>query len=348
MKGSEDLGGGLHAVFQLENGLNLNNGALAQNGLEFGRQAYLGLSSDRYGTVLLGRQYDKVVDYIGPLIFADGIGTAYSALPGDLNNTNNSTGRVNNAIKYNSPTINGLSFGALYSLGGVAGEPARNQVYSFGVGYTNGPVNAAVAFLHVNQPNSSFFSNSAIAAGSLGTATTSATNSIYGGFANANSYQVAAAGINYAIGPAVIGLVYSNTQFQNLGSGLSSIGNGIPAGTGVGTAIFNAAEVNLTWHFTPALSVGGAYSYTAGSSVQGINNAATGAVGTSGGSKYNEFSLAADYALSARTDTYIAGVYQIASGTDSTGLHAQADLNSLTPSSNNKQAIVRVGLRHKF
>src|ERR1700731_4789963 len=43
LKGSEDLGGGLKTVFQLENGFNVNTGKLGQGGLEFGRQAYVGL-----------------------------------------------------------------------------------------------------------------------------------------------------------------------------------------------------------------------------------------------------------------------------------------------------------------
>jgi predicted porin len=38
LKGAEDIGGGLRAIFQLENGFNVNNGRLLQGGLEFGRQ----------------------------------------------------------------------------------------------------------------------------------------------------------------------------------------------------------------------------------------------------------------------------------------------------------------------
>ena len=41
IKGTEDLGGGYQAIFTLENGFALNNGALGQGGLEFGRQAFV-------------------------------------------------------------------------------------------------------------------------------------------------------------------------------------------------------------------------------------------------------------------------------------------------------------------
>src|ERR1700712_516811 len=62
LRGTEDLGGGLKAIFVLENGFDVNTGKLGQSGLEFGRSAYVGLSSAQFGTVTLGRQYDSVVD----------------------------------------------------------------------------------------------------------------------------------------------------------------------------------------------------------------------------------------------------------------------------------------------
>ena len=67
LRGSEDLGGGLKAIFTLENGFNIANGNLGQNSREFGRQAFVGLASDQFGSVTLGRQYDSAVDYLGPL-----------------------------------------------------------------------------------------------------------------------------------------------------------------------------------------------------------------------------------------------------------------------------------------
>lgn len=76
LRGTEDLGGGLKAIFVLENGFDVNSGKLGQGGLMFGRQAYVGLSS-QFGTVTLGRQYDSVVDYVGPWkLVINGAGTS--------------------------------------------------------------------------------------------------------------------------------------------------------------------------------------------------------------------------------------------------------------------------------
>src|SRR5471030_3350083 len=50
LKGSEDLGGGLKTIFQLENGFNSTTGKLSQGGREFGRPAFVGLSGTSWGT----------------------------------------------------------------------------------------------------------------------------------------------------------------------------------------------------------------------------------------------------------------------------------------------------------
>ena len=70
-RGTEDLGGGLSAVFLLENGFNADTGA-AQGGTRlFNRGAYVGLSSKTAGTVTLGRQY---VPIFWPFLFSDDTG----------------------------------------------------------------------------------------------------------------------------------------------------------------------------------------------------------------------------------------------------------------------------------
>jgi predicted porin len=99
-------------------------------------------------------------------------------------------------------------------------------------------------------------------------------------------------------------------------------------------ATFNSVEADFQYQFTPALSLGVAYNCTVG------NNA--------NDAKYHQGSIGADYAVSKRTDFYVIGVLQHASGTDSTGHAARAALNGLTASSSDQQAAVRIAIRHKF
>ncbi|MFP3570068.1 porin, partial [Paraburkholderia sp. SIMBA_030] len=115
LKGSEDLGGGYKAIFKLENGFNINTGKLGQDSSMFGRQAYVGLSSDHYGTITLGRQYDTSVDDYGfaSLTAAGNWAGDISAHPFDNDNADWDY-RVNNAVKYVSPTWRGLTGEAMY------------------------------------------------------------------------------------------------------------------------------------------------------------------------------------------------------------------------------------------
>ena len=334
LKGVEDLGGGLKAIFTLENGFDPSTGKLGQGGLEFGRQAFVGLSSS-FGTVTLGRQYDMNVDFVAPLEAASQWSGNIGAHPGDLDNLNNAY-RTNNAIKFRSVSYGGFSFGGLYSLGGVAGDATRNQIWSLGAGYANGPLILGVGYINARNPNVSFFGNS-----TSGTASATVANSVYpvfSGYLSAHTYQTISAGAAYNIGALTVGGVYSNIAFKGLGD-TSSGPN--PSGYS-GNATFNSAELNVKYQLTPALLIGAAYSYTAGNSV-------TSATGRNEGATYNQGEIAVDYFLSKRTDVYAIGVYQKASGTDSRNRDAVASINNQSsPSSNDHQAVIRVGLRHKF
>lgn len=339
MRGTEDLGGGLKAIFVLENGFDLNTGRLNQGGAEFGRQAYIGLSNG-LGTLTIGRQYDSVVDYVGQLEAGDQWGGYLAAHPDDLDNFNNAN-RVNNAIKYASPNFSGLTFGGLYSLGGVAGDFNRNQIWSVGANYTQGPLVLAAGFLAVRDPNFALFGNvpsSSTTGNNIGSQGPIQGSPVISGFATAKNYQVIGAAGAYAIGAATLGLTYSNVKFKDLGSVAVVTAGGTPAAPGyTGNASFNNGEINFRYQFTPALLAGVAYDYTKG----------TGAAGQPG-STYHQGSIGADYFLSKRTDVYLVAVYQKASGTDSTGHPAVASINVLTPSNNDRQAVVRVAIRHKF
>jgi predicted porin len=333
LRGAEDLGGGMKAIFVLENGFDVSSGKLAQGGLMFGRQAYVGLSSG-IGSLTFGRQYDSVVDYVGPLATADQWASSMNAHPGDLDNFNNSY-RTNNTIKYTSANYAGLTFGGTYSLGGVAGDIAANQIWSLGAGYVNGPLTLGVGYLNARTPaanSGSMFGNN-----TSSSTPSSVTTPVYSGFVSANTYQVIGAGGAYTFGAATIGATYSNIKFMNLGAVASLNAKGY-----TGTATFNNAEINAKYQLTPALLVGAAFNYTKSGDV----SESTGAINP--GAKYFQTALGVDYFLSKRSDVYLVGVYQTATGTDSTGNSAVAVINTQGASSSDRQAFVRVGIRHKF
>ncbi|MGE8449215.1 MAG: porin, partial [Pseudomonadales bacterium] len=55
LRGVEDLGNGLKGVFVLEGGMALDSGMAVQGGRLFGRKAYVGIDSSRFGQITLGR-----------------------------------------------------------------------------------------------------------------------------------------------------------------------------------------------------------------------------------------------------------------------------------------------------
>jgi GBP family porin len=315
LRGAEDLGGGLKAIFTLENGFNVNNGTLGQGGREFGRQAFVGLSSIDYGSVTLGRQYDSMVDYVGPLALT---GTQYGgthfAHPFNNDNLNNNSFSINNSIKYQSVNYAGFRFGGLYGFSNAAGAFANNRAYSVGMSYSWGPLNLAAGYLHLNngatsQAAANFNSNGAVTDGQTLVAA---------------RQQTWGAGANYAFGPAIVGFVYTQTNLTQIFQ------------TGLSTHIQNF-EGNIRYNLTSALNVAGAYTYSRAGGNAG-----------SGSPHWNQVGLQTDYNLSKRTDVYLQSVYQSVSTSRNTVLGV-AFINGLSaPSSTNNQVEVTAGLRHRF
>ena len=325
LRGTEDLGGGLKALFVLENGFNSGNGTLGQGGALFGRQAYVGLSQNNVGSLTFGRQYSFSTDYLGGNYSTGGQTVAgnYAYHINDVDQLTSS--RINNAVKFSSANFSGFTFGALYGFsnqaGAFAGAPATgttaapvagsSRAYSFGVNYANGPFAAGAAYTDIRYPSQATTTQSS----------TSMANVTTGTIRDLRTFGV---GGRYSIGAATLWALYTNTHFTPV--------------TG-GSTTFAAYEAGAKYAFTPALTAGAGYTYM---HLSGANKG-----------HWNQADLSVDYALSKRTDVYALGIYQIASGRNGTQ-DVQAQIGSSTsffgpsgPGADNQLAF-RVGVRHRF
>ena len=129
-RGAEDLGGGLRAVFTVEQGFAPDTGGLSQGGRAFGRQAFVGLAGD-WGTLTFGRQYTMLFwsilesDVLGPAIY--GTGSLDPYIP---------NARADNALAWRG-SFGGWMLGATYS-------PGRDAVNAGNPAGTNCPGELAV------------------------------------------------------------------------------------------------------------------------------------------------------------------------------------------------------------
>jgi len=155
LRGSEDLGDGLRAVFQLESGFSSRNGNPGQGQRLFGRQATLGLASDSWGQLDFGRQTNMASKYFGDI---DPMAAAYtqSNLGHGIGSVN--TRRLSNMVMYRTPDIDGFQFGIGYSFNTTDGTQEfrtrhNNRSLTTGLRYLNGPLNVAVSFDQVRAAN---------------------------------------------------------------------------------------------------------------------------------------------------------------------------------------------------
>jgi predicted porin len=324
LRGREDLGGAVAAVFALENGFSGTSGALSQKGVDlFGRQASVGIGSKTAGTLTFGRQYDPILDFVTPLgASGPGWGGNLAVHPYDNDDSNRNL-RINHAVKYTSPTYRGLTFGAMIGLSNTAGRFANNAAWSAGVSYANGPLKLGAGYLKISRDR-----HAANPDGALSTVDGSAT--ITGG-----NQQIWAMAARYAFGVHSVGASWSHSATDGVTGVLQ--GSGITRLNGE-SLVFDNFAVDGRCFVTPAFSVAAAYTYTMGR------------FDTRSGQtrpKWNQLVAQADYALSKRTDAYVEGVYQNVSGGNGNAAF-NATIWTLTPSAGSNQAVIALGLRHRF
>ena len=191
-KGSEDLGSGNYFDFTLEAGLNIDTGSSAQGGALFGRQAFGALRSNELGTLSAGRQYSSLYvqsgefsafsnitgtgastavigGYAGGYEPIQGGGTATASVAQTVsgvtvvaaNNSTNSESlnggpsRVNNSVRYTSPSFGGFKVSALYGAGEVTGNTQGTRLWDGSVRYTGFGLDAMVSIVSDRAAGSS-------------------------------------------------------------------------------------------------------------------------------------------------------------------------------------------------
>jgi predicted porin len=167
LRGSEDLGGGLRANFNLESGFTLDNGTSAQGGRLFGRASWVGVAGG-FGEVRLGRQTifssASVVGIADPFGVGFGlagyqftfpnlgpIGTTVNTAAGTttLGSQSAGTQRNDNTLTYLTPNFSGLQAGLYYSFGerpSSSTTVAKNNWVGGGVTYTKGPLAVGLSY----------------------------------------------------------------------------------------------------------------------------------------------------------------------------------------------------------
>lgn len=201
IKGSEDLGDGNKAFFQLESGFSVANGNLNTSGLAggtgstnmiadtslngqlFGRAAFIGVSNTDLGALSFGRQNSLQLDVIAA------IGGGYDPVNAQMFSPINFSGsyggggttdnaRVDNSIKY-AKKIGNINVNALYSMGGMANASSARSDAQLNVGYEADTFGVQAAYQQANDTTA------------LSTAAAVTPNTVAAQFMNLTSYMLA-------------------------------------------------------------------------------------------------------------------------------------------------------------
>jgi predicted porin len=307
-KGSEDLGGGMSAIWQIETQYNTDGAGTASgvgvavvtgDGSVGLRNTFVGLSSKSLGTVLLGKHDTPYKLATGKLdIFADTAGD-YNNIVGNANGGNAFDLRAGNVAAYISPTFTGFHFAAAYVAGGETNSATTDtgadfDAYSMMGMYENGPLFASLAYESHNNYNAGAPSPAALV-----------------------SRDAMKAGLGFTFGSFKIGGIYevmsddaalSTTEHDNwYVNGQFTLGNlALKAAYGFATDGNNAADTEATTYVL--------------------------------GADYNFSKRTKVYAVYQLTDNAAGATYGLGAGQGS----------AYTPVAGTDPSVISVGMRHVF
>ena len=364
-KGSEDLGGGMAALFTVELGLAPMNQsttlAAAQGELSFNRQAFVGLKKTGLGTATIGTQYTPVFDVqaatdtagnnnlVGNAVYSGALQSA----TGTFNNGqgpyvgSNSvsadggayTTRAANALKLQSDRFAGFA-GQLYyaqsnqnstqtgvAYTGAVGGTQNNTVWGVNGDYTWNKLQVVAAY----QNFKSVDQNVAVAFTGGTTATGTAVSNGTAGGATTSFGLNATDNQTYAAAAYDFGILKAVYQYS--ARKVSSV---------VDSSYFtkrSANQIGVRSQLTPTISAYATYGL--------VNSAYFGNAATTQGANGRTYQLGVDYYLSKRTNLYgaLGGVNQSSNGSVVSSAVATAASNGGVGTNATNYA---VGIRHTF
>ena len=156
-RGSEDLGGGMAAIFNLESGINIDTGAQANATKFFDRASYVGLKTN-WGTVTMGRQTTVLADALSPVdplgvrfagfnpnvgvaaLSAHGLGIEYGP-----SGATSGAYRLDNSLKYVGK-FNELTVRAMHAFGEQSANSSALSSSGLGMTYQTDRVAATLSY----------------------------------------------------------------------------------------------------------------------------------------------------------------------------------------------------------
>ncbi len=147
-RGTEDLGGGVSALFNLETGYRIDTGEVDAAGTIFNRQAFVGLKS-KAGMITLGRQYTPWHQALAQV--GDPFSTGYAGGSKNQFPDFGANVRTSNTVMYTAPVTMGFTADVAYSAGEQAGSAEAGRQMGASLGYSAGPLNVRLAYNHKNS-----------------------------------------------------------------------------------------------------------------------------------------------------------------------------------------------------
>lgn len=262
---TEDMGGGLKALVNMEHRLNSDTGTVAA--ADFWRQVWVGLQSTDFGQVRLGRQYNILFDAYTSTFASFRYSPYIEAFKPELGMALGA--RQSNMVKYLAD-VDSLRVELQASAGeGVAGVPDKSMGGL--LRYAVGPFAVAGAYMQTEEST--------------------------GGKVKENLI-----GASYTEGPWYVHAAYADNKFDDTVSAVTraTYSAGLaPANVALAATAANVSKrtmvlVGATYQLTPQVNVGGNYWHLTQDPFVGTTN-----------SKADYFAVVVDYAFSKRTDAYV-------------------------------------------